>query len=366
MIKSKYVLWSISILLIGVPSCHKQTMEEKLKSLSDDIQTDSTNAALYHERGMLLFIRGNLKEAESDQSRAIKIDSSSSEAFKSRGLIYFRKTNYKNAILDFTKAIELGDTRAFGLRSLAYFYSRLYILALRDCERMQANGITEAELMSECHILLGEYSKAINDLKKGMKAPDKDFLYSSRTSMLLAAEGKYDEAISTLTDALSNDTSQYGAFLFENRGILYYKIGEYDKSFSDFEKAIKRQDNKSGLPFFYSGMILAGENRVSDALKMLDSAVNRNFGFYDLILYNKQISPQNRLLLELKCDSLLKIKNPKFSSERLHSILLRDTAGGDDSELLSERMAAIFVEKDLQKEYRKCYQLLLESMQHSE
>lgn len=218
--------------------------------------------------------------------------------------------------------------------------------------------------MVESYFLLGEYSKAIDILKEGIKSSDKDILFSNpytRIGVLLAAEGKYNESISMLNEGLSKDNPQHSAFNYEYRGILFYKIGKYDKALDDFKKAINNQDNKSGLPFFYSGMIHAEENKRPEALRMFDSAANKNYGFYDLIAHNKRLKQSDRIFLELYSDSLLKYRNPKYSYERLQSILAKDTAQGDDSEVLSERIDAIFAEKDLQKEYRKCYQLHLES-----
>lgn len=361
--KSKCILYVILFLLIGMVSCRKQTSEQTLENLSDDIRDDSTNAMLYHKRGMLFFAMGRLEEAEVDQNRAIKLDSSCAEAIKSRGLISFKKKNYRMAISDFTKAIELGDSQAYGLRGLAYFYSRQYTLALSDCERMKASGVKETVLMSECHTLIGQYSKAIDDIKNGMDGSVKDNIFFPQISALLAADGKHDESISRLSERLLNDTSRYDAPLYEYRGILYYKLRKYDKALNDFKKAIEKQNSKTGLSFFYIGMILAENNKTSEAIIMFDSAAIRNFGFYDLISRNKRLKTKNRLSLTLMCDSLQNIRSPKYSDKSLKALLLKDTAGVNDFELLNERMAAIFTDEDLQKEYRKCYQLLLEMME---
>lgn len=172
----------------------------------------------------------------------------SAEEAVSLGRQKFQKKNYQEAILDFTRAIELDQTcvEAFHKRGAALFNLGKYHDSLPDFTNAIVLSPGNAEILRNRALPfmhLKQYEDAITDLKDAMNfEPSTKKLSEKLLSTVyyakaydLEMEQKYLEAIAQSTIAISYIPS---ALNHQQRGILYFKIKEYEKSISDLTEAV--------------------------------------------------------------------------------------------------------------------------------
>jgi len=165
--------------------------------------------------GRQSFAKPDYQQAVQDFSNAIAIDATCVEAFHRRAAANFNLGKYSDSIPDFNKAVELAPNNAEILRNraLPLVHLKLFNEAIQDLEL--AIKIEPATAIKSKKLLSSIYYAIAFDLEMNQN---------------------YSQAIKESTKAISYDTSPKN---YQQRGILYYKMMEYQKSIDDLTLAIQ-------------------------------------------------------------------------------------------------------------------------------
>ena len=161
----------------------------------------------HYEKGVLLYLNGNINNAIESFSLSIEIKKES-RALNDRGTCYRKLEKYKLAIKDYLAAIKLDASSAFIYNNLASVYRKK-----------------------------GDDEKAINYYKLAI-GEDEDYAiaYNNRGSLYLS-KSIYDKALLDIEKAISLKPDY--ALAYNNRGVLKHKQKKYNEALIDFDKAIK-------------------------------------------------------------------------------------------------------------------------------
>ena len=220
------------------------------------------NARLYATRANFYKAADNKSRAIEDYNWAIELAPNDAFNYEQRAEFYKDAENYAKAIEDYTKAINLSarnaETDAAAL-SLFYTSRAECYTELNDYERSAADyseairinpsEATNYGMRAMMYTQLEDYDRAIADYDKAIE------LEAKREVKFLDLTGLYTANRESLvkkrdmqrTLALKNEIDKYTALIAENpsvvnynkRGIVYYKLGEYEKALADFSSAIE-------------------------------------------------------------------------------------------------------------------------------
>jgi len=165
----------------------------------------------HYEKGVLLFLQGNVNKAIQSFSSSIVIKQDA-RAFNDRGSCYRTLAKYNLAIEDYLMAIVLDPNSAFIYNNLASTY------------RKQGND----------EKALDYYRLAIE------KDENYAMAYNNRGSLYLS-KAKFDKAILDINKAI-NLNPEY-ALAYNNRGVLKHQQKKYNEALINFDKAIKLNKN---------------------------------------------------------------------------------------------------------------------------
>ncbi len=208
--------------------------------------------------------------------------------FSRRGTAYTARRDFEHAIADLTRATELAPTEAdyFYERARAYLGNRQPQLAMSDFDqaiKLKPDDVQALVGRAGIRLARGEQARgegtasAIEDLDKASAASDKDNdvrfelanLYA-RATAYQAAIGQYDQWLARhsqdarspdaqagrcrarallnqdLDDALTDCNRAVRArsdapFFHDSRGLVYLRLGKYDKAITEYEAALKAQ-----------------------------------------------------------------------------------------------------------------------------
>jgi tetratricopeptide (TPR) repeat protein len=170
----------------------------------------------YYKEGLKFFNSGNYKEAETNFTKAIEINSERAEYYIDYGMTLIMLEEYDEAIEVFDQAIldknnaivNKNNKKALRGKGIAYFESFQYTKAIEQFDK--ALAITE---LSEINL---------------------DIRYYLGSSQEKA--GLYENAVETYSLILNKSPSD--AAIYSSRAFAYRKLGDYDKSLADYDKAI--------------------------------------------------------------------------------------------------------------------------------
>lgn len=214
------------------------------------IQSDSGNASLYNNRGLVYFKLKEYKSAFSDYNKAIILKPDFAAAYCNRGLAHFksakvpgvkdRKEVFNKAIMDFTKAIELDPTFAEAHYNLGISRNQFYIHRSKPFKK---NKDSE-----------DKYRKALADFDKALEIDSGFVLAIAGKGNAYYRYGNWNEAAAEYTKAIKfKDTiiEKWGekalAGVFASSGRNYLALNELEKSGSDYEKVLEL-DPRSTAP----------------------------------------------------------------------------------------------------------------------
>ena len=208
--------------------------------------------------------------------------------FSRRGTAFAARRDFEHAIADLTRATELAPNEAdyFDERARAYLGNRQPQLAMRDFDqaiKLKPDHVPALVARAGMRLARGEQARgegtaaAIEDLDKASAASDKDndvrfelaSLYA-RAAAYQAAIGQYDQWLDRhgddsrtpdaragrcrarallnqdLDDALTDCNRAVRArsdapFFHDSRGLVYLRMGKYDKAIPDYEATLKVQ-----------------------------------------------------------------------------------------------------------------------------
>lgn len=171
----------------------------------------------YYKEGQAYFGSGNYEKADESFSKAIEGNKERADYYISYAMNLIQLKRYEDAIINFERSIldkdngvvRKNNKRAYRGEGIAYYRAYDYASAIENFNK--ALKINELEDMNQ------------DILSYKGKAQEKS--------------GLYKEAAKTFTEIIENNKSNAQAYI--NRGDIYRKMGEYEKSLADYDKAIK-------------------------------------------------------------------------------------------------------------------------------
>ncbi len=223
----------------------------------------SATQAFLHGRE-LVKEKGMEKEAMSALSRAIEKFERHALAYERRAYVNFKLHNLDDAHYDFSKSIDLhpNNPDAYWGRANVRAHKKDFKGAIADLEKTISTSIphqpifwSARRLKGECHRLLGEYQKAIFELKlvTARKFGKNDPNYKWQKSALfnygraLLEVGEYSEAVAKFNKMFETDSILDTPLLADQhyyRGLARQKAGE-SGYLSDFKEAVGHGSEKA-------------------------------------------------------------------------------------------------------------------------
>jgi tetratricopeptide (TPR) repeat protein len=230
---------------------------EKLFREAIELKHDYADA--YNKLGQSLFNQGHSLKAIEEFLHAVRIDPRLTEAWYGMGYAYenvdadkllksddktqkkLGKTKFKDAIAAYEKAVAI-DPRN-DLAALAKTHFRLGVLlreeALKNAKDGSPANLREAIKHAEEAVKLDtDYPEALNELGR-----DYDII------------GRYPEAIDVYSKAILGDENFAEAY--SNRGVAWWKAGNWDKAVEDCRKAIEIDPKFPGGHYNFAEVVFA-------------------------------------------------------------------------------------------------------------
>ena len=173
---------------------------------------DSKFADGYCALGEVDVLENKISSAENMFMTAIKLDPRHGKAYFLWGKVLLQKEDWDSALARFTSALRLNYkvTESYYLRGVAY---------------ESRNGENDLDLAKE------NYTRAID-------IPPKNYAPACyRFGRLLCDEGKYEEAIPYLTNALVDKKAEHYTEALTLRAKAYHETGKYDDAIVDWTEA---------------------------------------------------------------------------------------------------------------------------------
>jgi tetratricopeptide (TPR) repeat protein len=206
---------------------------------------------------------------------ALALDPGLGEAWFCKGYILYGTDTTGADALCFQRAIEHGfeEAYAYYFRGLTHLREHNEDLALRDFD--------QALLLSEDFALayheragvkrmLGDLQGAHFDYRTAIQyQPEFPQAYNNLGSVKILL-GDYEGALADYTTAITMDP---GLFLaYNNRGYAHYFMGDPDAALEDFNAALLLKEDFPEASLNKSSL-LAGQDRMQEALSLLDTAI---------------------------------------------------------------------------------------------
>lgn len=185
---------------------YDKAVEDFNKALA--LNPKGNEESIYVNRGFAYASMGQYDKAIDDFNKAITLNPEKTEAYFYRGSLYRARRQFDRAIPDFTKAIEIKpDAETYFRRGAAY------------------HGV-------------GATDKAFDDFKKVISMNPKHALAYLGLASVYDKRGQHYKAIENYSQAISVSTDQsLQRDLYSWRGSTFYKIGDYDRAISDYDRA---------------------------------------------------------------------------------------------------------------------------------
>jgi tetratricopeptide (TPR) repeat protein len=261
-----------------------------------------------------------MQQVEDSSTQEINILESSKQntaelarAYQSRGIVMLNRQKAEQAVEDFTKALSISPQEIYAYLNRATAYKSLskYDLALEDYAKVEAllkNSTSSHQKAllaqtrrdkSETLMSLGKYQEAISVLTEVLKEnPEDETAYNLRAKAHL---DKGDPA-NALTDSHEYVKRNGTHLAYINRGLIRIQTKDYPSALHDLKRAL--ETNKEGalkiLPGINKiiGSILVDMGHLSDAIAFFTAAINDKIS-NNALPSNRPSSSENQGLSEL-------------------------------------------------------------------
>ncbi|MDR0588719.1 MAG: tetratricopeptide repeat protein [Burkholderiales bacterium] len=218
------------------------------------IRLNPNDASAYNYRGFSQYTKTysleDIERAVADYNLAIRLDPSYVPAYINRGHVYSGKASvygqksfYPLAVEDFNKVVALCSVSsdAYIYRGKMYLWNKRYDKALADVNHaieLDPKNIIAYVVRSNIHIHTKDYQLAIEDYNKvidlySIFSPfEKWEVYRDR-GIVFYRLGEFDHALADFNKVLELDPKN--KIVYFNRGLVYYKQGDYDRAIADFD-----------------------------------------------------------------------------------------------------------------------------------
>ena len=210
--------------------------------------------------------------------------------------------NYSGAIENYDKALAIEkDYRIYYQKGVAQKKSRDLEGAknsFEECLKLNSNFEGGYNALGGVYFSMGNYSEAIKNFEKVLASTNKSSVQTKvKKNISLAyaklgnqeiSNGNSQKAVEYLSKSVEN--SNYDA-AYLSLAKLYSEMGEWDKSISASENALKHRSKISkGGPHYYMGISYKGKGDMVKAKEMFEKAKNdatyRKTAEYELSLIN--------------------------------------------------------------------------------
>jgi len=224
----------------------------KTKEERDASREASMDAATFRRRGAASAGRRDFASAIADFDQAIKLDPADPENYYQRGMARRQERQGMPAMSDFDQVLKIKPDHIPALteRGMLRLAMNNESGARADFDLIDTLAPNDPSLsyrIAEIYVAMRHFDEAINRIDRWIVAYPKD----DRLAMALngrcwsrAMIGKnLDLALADCNAAVKKGLSN--SSVFDNRGMVFLQLGDFDKSISDFNTSLKRQPKGS-------------------------------------------------------------------------------------------------------------------------
>lgn len=212
-----------------------------IDDFSTVLNTPSKLGLDYFYRGRILFSQNKIAESIRDFDEAERLKIFLPELYKCRGMAKIDMHLYTQAEKDLTKSLEMhpSDSSVLFSRSEAFLQQGKFDKAISDLSEASKLTPEAPEIYGkrgQALRLAGKLKEAASDLERvaKLRGSASDF---TNLGMAYSLMNKHKEALIAYETSLSKDPKI--AMTYNNIGTAYVSLGQYEKAFDSYAKAIE-------------------------------------------------------------------------------------------------------------------------------
>jgi len=214
------------------------------------LDTSSTKAIL--RIGQLYGRARNYSLSFEYYEKANAIDSSFAPAYREKAELYYHAQQFDKAIAQYKKYLQLNNNLSARIRYASFlFLNKQYAKAISEIYEIQKQDTSRVvlyRLLAYSYFETGDYPNGLLNINKFFERAEKgktkilssDYQYQGK---LLSKTGQDSLAVIALTKAIQTDSSEIE--LYNEIGVLNYKLKKYPHAIAAFEKRIELRNGAS-------------------------------------------------------------------------------------------------------------------------
>jgi tetratricopeptide (TPR) repeat protein len=250
---------------------------------------EPADAAAWARRGTAFAGRGDFDRAIADLTRACGLEPTNPEYFFERGQVYWRNKDPEKAIADFNRVVELKPDHVPALMSRAQLRINAKNIpeARADLDAIDKIAAKPAEVRYEMAFAYERANllpSAIAQFDLWIPAHDEDSRLVAALNGRCHAKAMLGQdlagALKDCNSAVSRAGKNANAALLDNRALVRFRLGDFDKSIADYSAALKLQPNAAwplygrGIAELRSKKSKDGETDMANAVKITPSVAD--------------------------------------------------------------------------------------------
>jgi tetratricopeptide (TPR) repeat protein/predicted aspartyl protease len=236
------------------------------------------DASEFRRRGVASAARQDFASAIAELDQAVKLNASDPENFYQRGLAHWQNRQPRLAMDDFDAAIKLKPDYIQALIARGSLRMRVNEAAARaDFDSALAvapNDPNSLQQISQAFMRAGKFDDAIASLSKWISGHPKDdalpTVLNERCFARALANKEMELALEDCNLAIKKGPSN--SAVYDSRGLVYLRLGQWDKSIADYDKSIKLQP-KSAWPLYGRGLAKQKKGLKAESDKDMQNAI---------------------------------------------------------------------------------------------
>jgi tetratricopeptide (TPR) repeat protein len=234
----------------GIAYNNKDEFDRAASDYEESVRLDPTSAFGHRIRGNAYKLKKDYDRAIAEYDEAISLDPNDALALGNRGAVYYAKQDYDRAIAELSEAIrhDPAFTIAFYVRGLAYLAKHDAAHAIADFDeaiRLDPKFAIAFADRGRANAEKKEYDRAIADYTEalGMEPIERAAAsaISGRCWVRFIVGRDLQDTVADCTKALNLRPNV--VWILNARAFTYLKLGELDRSISDFDAALAVKSN---------------------------------------------------------------------------------------------------------------------------
>jgi tetratricopeptide (TPR) repeat protein len=244
-------------------------MEDSLRAeaaVKRALEIDENYAIAHAIYAEILFDSGSFERGAEESRIALQLDPNSLEVRRARGYILYNTQNFAEAIEQFDAAIAINDRipNLHLLKGYSYYAMGEYDLAVEALNQANALNPTNSEpdlVASRVYFSVGEYAKAAQYAEQAVNDEPTNARLRGNLGVMLAKEGKPEDAIDQLTLAIRGGITSDGKAI-EGLPLDYdLRIIEY---YSTYGLTLARANRcNEAVPIFQAMLSIVPDNEIA-------------------------------------------------------------------------------------------------------